>query len=102
MRCFARACRFVFHKALALQTANHAAGNKFIGYVEMANLLPLSLWKVEFAWLREAPSQALLHSLNLSNEGIPFCGKLPVILRTANFRSFMQSVYDAAQKRIQN
>src|SRR5260370_29792761 len=61
MRRFAGACRFVFNKALALETANHAAGNKFIGYVEMANLLPL--WKVEFAWLREAPSQALQHSL---------------------------------------
>lgn len=58
---FAGSCRFVFNKALALQTANHAAGNKFIGYVEMANLLPV--WKVEFAWLREAPSQALQHSL---------------------------------------
>jgi putative transposase len=28
MRRFAGSCRFVFNKALALQTANHAAGNK--------------------------------------------------------------------------
>jgi putative transposase len=61
MRRFAGSCRFVFNKALALETANHAAGNKFIGYVEMANLLPA--WKVEFAWLGEAPSQALQQAL---------------------------------------
>src|ERR1700719_4421914 len=58
---FAGACRFVFNKALALEIANHEAGNKFIRYEEMANLLPV--WKVEFPWLREAPSQALQHSL---------------------------------------
>jgi putative transposase len=46
---------------LALQTANHEAGNKFIRYVEMANLLPA--WKSEFAWLRDSPSQALQHAL---------------------------------------
>jgi putative transposase len=28
---FAGSCRFVFNKALVLQNANHAAGNKFIG-----------------------------------------------------------------------
>jgi putative transposase len=50
----------VFNKALALETANHAAGNKFIRYVEMANMLPL--WKNEFAWLSESPSQALQHA----------------------------------------
>ena len=32
MRRFAGAWRFVFNKALALETANHAAGNKFIRY----------------------------------------------------------------------
>ncbi len=58
---FAGSCRFVFNKALALQTANHEAGNKFIRYVEMANLLPS--WKIEFPWLKEAPSQALQHAL---------------------------------------
>jgi putative transposase len=61
MRRFAGSCRFVFNKALALQTANHEAGNKFIRYVEMANLLPA--WKSEFAWLRDSPSQALQHAL---------------------------------------
>src|ERR1700722_4755868 len=60
MRRFAGACRFVYNKALALQTTNHQAGSKFIRYVEMANLLPA--WKSEFAWLKESPSQALQHA----------------------------------------
>jgi putative transposase len=58
---FAGACRFVFNKALELQKENHAAGNKFIGYFEMANHLPA--WKIEFAWLKQSPSQALQHAL---------------------------------------
>ena len=61
MRRFAGACRFVFNKALALQQANHEAGEKYIRYVEMANLLPA--WKNELPWLKEAPSQALQHAL---------------------------------------
>ena len=61
MRRFAGSCRFVFNKALGLQTANHEARNKFIRYVGMANLLPA--WKSEFPWLKESPSQALQHSL---------------------------------------
>lgn len=31
MRRFAGSCRFVFNKALAMQKANHEAGEKFIG-----------------------------------------------------------------------
>jgi putative transposase len=74
MRRFAGSCRFVFNKALALETANHAAGNKFIRYVEMANMLPL--WKNEFAWLRESPSQALQHALkNLDRAFVNFFQK---------------------------
>jgi putative transposase len=61
MHRFAGSCRFVFNKALALQNANHEAGNKFIRYVKMANLLPA--WKSEFEWLRDSPSQALQHAL---------------------------------------
>jgi putative transposase len=56
MRRFAGSCRFVYNKALALETANHEAGSEFIRYEEMANLLPS--WKAEFPWLRESPSQA--------------------------------------------
>ena len=63
MRRFSGSCRFVYNKALALQKENHAAGNKFIGYVAMAAKLPV--WKREAAtvWLKETPSQALQHAL---------------------------------------
>lgn len=63
MRRFAGSCRFVYNKALVMQKENHAAGEKFIGYVRMVAKLPL--WKREIgtAWLREAPSQALQHAV---------------------------------------
>ena len=61
MRRFSGSCRFVFNKALALQKTNHDAGNKFIGYVGMANLLPS--WKAELSWLADAPSQTLQQTL---------------------------------------
>jgi putative transposase len=61
MRRFAGCCRFVYNQALALQTSQHEAGGKFIGYVTMANQLPE--WKQEFAWLRESPSQTLQQTL---------------------------------------
>ncbi|OQX03706.1 MAG: hypothetical protein BWK73_38690 [Thiothrix lacustris] len=63
LRRYAGSCRFVYNKALALQQANHAAGEKFINYVAMAAWLPV--WKREqgFAWLKDAPSQALQHAL---------------------------------------
>jgi putative transposase len=51
MRRFARPCRFVFNKALALQKENHETGNKFIGYVAMAK--QLTAWRngSETPWL---------------------------------------------------
>ncbi len=61
MRRFAGARRFVYNKALDIQKANHAAGGKFIAYVDMANRLPE--WKKEFEWLKESPSQSLQQSL---------------------------------------
>ena len=42
---YAGSGRFVYNKALALQQANHAAGEKFINYVAMAAWLPV--WKRE-------------------------------------------------------
>jgi transposase len=63
--------RFVDNKALALQNANHEAGNKFIGYVEMANLLPE--WKYGFDWLRASPSQALQHAPKHLDEAFSNC-----------------------------
>ena len=74
MRRFAGSCRFVYNKALALQTTNHEAGSKFIGYGEMANLLPA--WKSEFLWLKDSPSQALQHALkNLDRAFVNFFEK---------------------------
>jgi putative transposase len=61
LRGFAGSCRFVFNKALALQKANYEAGNKYLRYEDVANLLPE--WKQKFEWLKESPSQALQHSL---------------------------------------
>lgn len=63
MRRFAGACRFVFNRALALQNANHEAGNKYIPYTKMASWL--IGWKsdVDMQWLKEAPSQSLQQSL---------------------------------------
>ena len=63
MRRFAGACRFVFNKALALQIENHAAGEKFIGYVVMAK--NLTTWRNgnETPWLKDSPVQPLQHAL---------------------------------------
>ncbi|TCG09459.1 cytosine methyltransferase [Paraburkholderia steynii] len=63
MRRFAGSCRFVFNKALALQKANHEAGEKFIGYVAMARLL--TGWRngTETPWLKDSPVHPLQHAL---------------------------------------
>lgn len=63
MRRFAGACRFVFNKALALQKANHEAGNKYIGYVPMAKLLTGWRHDNETLWLADAPTHPLQHAL---------------------------------------
>ncbi len=63
MRRFAGSCRFVYNKALALQKENHAAGNKFIGYVAMAK--HLTVWRngCETPWLAAAPCSAHQYAL---------------------------------------
>jgi putative transposase len=63
MRRFAGSCRFVFNKALALQKANHEAGNKFIGYVAMAKQLTVWRNSADTAWLSQAPVHPLQHAL---------------------------------------
>ena len=63
MRCFAGACRFVYNKALVLQKENHEAGNKFIGYVEMAKHLTSWRNSKETPWLKDSPCHPLQHSL---------------------------------------
>jgi putative transposase len=63
LRRFAGSCRFVYNKALALQQANHEAGEKFIGYVAMAK--HLTAWRngEETPWLKDAPVHPLQHAL---------------------------------------
>lgn len=63
MRRFAGARRFVYNKALALQTENYASGGKFIGYVPMAKRL--TEWRAapETAWLADAPMHPLQQTL---------------------------------------
>ncbi|WP_176091451.1 RNA-guided endonuclease InsQ/TnpB family protein, partial [Burkholderia ambifaria] len=58
MRQFAGACRFVYNKALAFQKENHAAGEKFVGYVPMAKRL--TQWRngTDTPWLKDAPVHA--------------------------------------------
>jgi len=57
MRRIAGSCRYVWNKALALQIANHGAGEKFITHFTMCKWLPG--WKKEpdTLWLKETPSQ---------------------------------------------
>ena len=63
MRRFAGSCRFVFNKALAMQKANHEAGEKFIGYVAMAKHLTTWRNSAETGWLSESPVHPLQHAL---------------------------------------
>ena len=63
LRRYAGSCRFVYNKALALQQANHEAGEKFIGYVAMAK--HLTAWRngTETPWLKDSPVHPLQHAL---------------------------------------
>ena len=63
MVCYAGCKRVVYNKALELQAANHAAGNKFIRYESMAK--NLGAWRSDEAalWLREAPYHTLQQGL---------------------------------------
>jgi putative transposase len=63
MRRFAGSCRFVYNKALAMQKDNHAAGNKYIGYVAMAKHLTAWRNSAETAWLADAPVHPLQQTL---------------------------------------
>jgi putative transposase len=56
-RRIAGSCRYVWNKALALQIANHEAGEKFINHFAMCKWLPIWKKEPETAWLKETPSQ---------------------------------------------
>jgi putative transposase len=53
--CFAGACRFVFNRALALQQARYAAGEKKLDYPGLCKLL--TGWRngAQTPWLADAP-----------------------------------------------
>jgi putative transposase len=57
MRRIAGSCRYVWNKALALQIANHEAGEKFINHFAMCKWLPVWKREPETLWLKETPSQ---------------------------------------------
>ena len=59
----ALACRFVTNRALALEIDRHAAGEKRLGYVGTANLLPRWKREPETVWLAALPSQILQQAL---------------------------------------
>ncbi|MDR5727426.1 MAG: transposase, partial [Terriglobia bacterium] len=63
MVCYTGCRRAVYNKALALQQANHEAGNKFICYETMAK--NLVAWRADEVtiWLAEAPFHTLQQSL---------------------------------------
>ena len=61
LRRFAGSCRFVYNKALALNTQRYENKEKRLGYAGVCALLPN--WKMEHPWLSDVPSQALQQSL---------------------------------------
>lgn len=63
MRQFAGACRFVYNKALAFQKENHAAGQKFVGYVGMAKRLTQWRNSADTPWLKDGPVHTQQHAL---------------------------------------
>ena len=56
LRQFAGSCRFVYNKALALNTTRYNKKEKRLGYAGLGALLPN--WKSEHPFLSEVPAQA--------------------------------------------
>ena len=63
MRQFAGACRFVYNKALAFQKENHAAAQKFVGYIGMAKHLTQWRNSADTPWLKDGPVHTQQHAL---------------------------------------
>lgn len=61
LRQFAGSCRFVYNKALALNTERYNQKEKHLGYARLCALLPN--WKLEHHFLSEVPAQALQQAL---------------------------------------
>ena len=67
LRQFAGSCRFVYNKALALNTARYNKKEKRLGYAGLCALLPN--WKKEHPFLSEVPAQALQQTLKNLERG---------------------------------
>jgi len=67
LRQFAGSCRFVYNKALALNTARYNKKEKRLGYAGLCALLPN--WKREHPFLSEVPAQALQQALKNLERG---------------------------------
>lgn len=63
MRRFAGSCRFVFNKALALQQAHYAGGQKKLSYADLCKHLTEWRKSSETQWLSETHSQPLQQTL---------------------------------------
>jgi putative transposase len=63
MRQFSGACRFGYNKALGFQKENHAAAQKFVGYVGMAKRLTEWLNSPDTPWLKDGPVHTQQHAL---------------------------------------
>src|SRR6202040_3998096 len=61
LRQFAGSCRFVYNKALAINTQRYERKEKRLGYASLCALLPS--WKREHPFLSEVPAQALQQAL---------------------------------------
>ena len=61
LRQFAGSCRFVYNKALALNTERYQKKEKRLGYPKLCALLPN--WKTEHQFLSDVPAQALQQGL---------------------------------------
>ena len=61
LRQFAGSCRFVYNKALALNTERYHKKEKRLGYAVLCARLPN--WKREHEFLSDVPAQALQHAL---------------------------------------
>jgi putative transposase len=63
MRQFAGACRFVYNKALALQSGNYRNGGKFIGKFAMKKRFTEWRNSPETPWLADAPRHPVDESI---------------------------------------
>ena len=82
MRRIVGSCRYVWNKALALQIANHEAGEKFTNHFVMCKWLPVWKKEPETLWLKETPSQlyqVVLKDLARAYKNFSLCPSLALM-----------------------